>query len=105
MHIAPMARLDDGLLEILYVKDTNMFEFIRRVLMPVYEARHLDYERLFHRPARRVEITGQSVFVCDIDGEEEKAEKVVVTLIERAIRILSPLPRSGINRKTPEKPR
>lgn len=105
MHIAPMARLDDGLLEILYVKDTNMFEFIRRVLMPVYEARHLDYERLFHRPARRVEIAGQSVFVCDIDGEEEKAEKVEVTLIERAIRILSPLPRSGINRKTPEKPR
>jgi len=102
MNIAPMARLDDGRLEVLYVKDTNLFRFVRRVLMPVYKARHLGYERLFHRPCRRVLITGQRVFVCDVDGEEEKAEKVEVTLVDRAIRILSPLPRSSTTQKKPE---
>jgi YegS/Rv2252/BmrU family lipid kinase len=90
MDIAPMARLDDGRLELLYVKDANLFQFIRRVLIPVYDGRHLGYEKVFHRPARRVEISGDRVFLCDIDGEEEKAETVEVTVIPRALRIMAP---------------
>jgi diacylglycerol kinase family enzyme len=90
MHIAPMARIDDGRFEVLYVKDTNLFRFVHRVLIPVYEARHLDYERLFHRPARRIKISSRSVFTCDVDGEEEKADQVEITLVPRAIRVLTP---------------
>jgi YegS/Rv2252/BmrU family lipid kinase len=104
MNIAPMARLDDGRLEVLYVKDTNLFKFIRRVLMPVYQAGHLSYERFYHRPARRVRITGDRVFLCDIDGEEEKAEAVEIKIVGGAVRIMMmPPTRSSITRKKPEK--
>jgi YegS/Rv2252/BmrU family lipid kinase len=94
MNIAPMARLDDGRFEVLYVKDTNLFRFVRKVLIPVYKAKHLGYERLFHRSARRLTITGVGTFACDLDGEEEKADRIELTLVDRAIRILKPLTRT-----------
>jgi diacylglycerol kinase (ATP) len=91
MHIAPMARIDDGRFEILYVKDTNLFRFIHRVLIPVYEARHLGYERLYHRSARQIKVTSRRVFTCDVDGEEEKADKVEISIRDRAVRVLTPI--------------
>lgn len=90
MHIAPMAQLDDGRLEVLYVQDTSLFTFLRRVLMPVYRAGHLGYERLFHHAARRVVITGRRIFLCEVDGEEERAERADVTVLPRALQLVRP---------------
>lgn len=90
MDIAPMARFDDGVLELLYVKDTNLFKFLSRVLLPVYEAKHLAYEHLYHRAVQRIEVSGDRLFLADIDGEEEKALSAEVSVIPGAIRIRTP---------------
>lgn len=90
MHIAPMARLDDGRMEILYVWDTNLFKFMRRVLLPVYQAGHLGYERLGHRPGRTVTINAPRSFLCEVDGEEERAASAAVTLVPGSLRVLIP---------------
>ncbi len=90
MKIAPMASINDGFLEILYVKDTNLFKFIKNVLMPVYEARHLLYRNLYHCKARYLEIKSRRVFLTDIDGEEEKAQEVKVSIKQSAIRVVVP---------------
>lgn len=92
MHIAPMARIDDGLLNVLYVKDTTLFTFIRRILVPVYQAGHLGYARLRCFTCRKLEISGDEVFLVDIDGEEEKAQEVTVTVKPAALRIRVPQP-------------
>jgi YegS/Rv2252/BmrU family lipid kinase len=100
MHIASMARLDDGHMEILYVRDTTLFTFLRRVLLPVYKAGHLGYERLFHQKGQSVAISGTRIFLCEVDGEEERAETAAVTLLPRALRIVMPvsLKTDGANR-------
>lgn len=90
MKIAPMASINDGYLEVLYVKNTNIFKFIYKVLLPVYEARHLLYKNLFHFPTKNLKILSKGIFLADIDGEEEKAEEVEVSIIPGAIKIIVP---------------
>ncbi len=90
MKIAPMAKMDDGYLEVLYVKNTNIFKFIYKVLLPVYEARHLLYQNLFHFPTKNLRILSKEIFLADIDGEEEKAEEVEISIIPRAIPVIVP---------------
>lgn len=90
MKIAPMASINDGYLEILYVKDTNTFKFIKNVLITVYDARHLSYKKLYHFRARELKIVSNKVFPVDIDGEEERAEEVEVSIMPRALNIVTP---------------
>lgn len=90
MHMAPMARADDGILEILYVKDTSIFKFIVHVLGKVYDGKHLDYENVHHVSGKRVHIISEHPCLGEIDGEEEKAHEVVVSIIPGAVRIRVP---------------
>jgi YegS/Rv2252/BmrU family lipid kinase len=90
MHMAPMALLDDGKLEILYVKDTSIFRFITNVLGKVYEGKHLEYKNVYHIRGERLHILSEQPCLCDIDGEEEKACEVVVSIIPKAIKIKVP---------------
>ncbi len=90
MKIAPMASITDGYLEILYVKDTNIFKFIKNVLLPVYDAKHLFYKKLYHFRTPKLKIISNKVFTIDIDGEEEKAEEVEVSILPRALNIVRP---------------
>ncbi|MEO0135980.1 MAG: diacylglycerol kinase family protein [candidate division WOR-3 bacterium] len=90
MKIAPMACLNDGYLEILYVKNTNIFQFIGKVLLPVYQARHLLYKKLYHYRAQKLKIVAEKKFLVDIDGEEEKAREVEIILIPQKIKIVIP---------------
>ncbi len=88
MKIAPMAKINDGSLEVLYVKDTNLFKFIKHVLLPVYNAQHLLYKNLYHCKAKRLKIAGEKIFLTDIDGEEERAQEVEVSIIQGAVRVI-----------------
>jgi diacylglycerol kinase (ATP) len=90
MHMAPMACVNDGILEILYIKDTSIFKFIVRVLGKVYDGKHLEYENVHHVSGTRVHIMSEHPCLGEIDGEEEKAHEVVVSIIPRAIKIRVP---------------
>jgi diacylglycerol kinase (ATP) len=90
MHIAPMAKTDDGLFEILYVKNTNIFKFLIHVLGKVYQAGHLKYKNVYHYQGRELRIRGDRLFLTDVDGEVEKAQEVTVSLIPQAIKIRVP---------------
>jgi len=90
MKIAPMASITDGYLEVMYVKNTNLFKFIKNVLLPVYDARHLLYKNLFHYRTKNLKILSEKTFLADIDGEEEKAQEVEVSIIPKAIKVIVP---------------
>ncbi len=90
MHIAPMALVDDGNLEILYVKDTNMFKFLTRVLFKVYQAGHLSYKNVPHYQGRLLKIKTDRICVLDFDGEMEKADEVEISIVPGAIRVRVP---------------
>jgi len=90
MHIAPMAIIDDGALDVLYVKDTNTFKFLINVLARVYDAKHLLYENVMHHRAKALRVACDRVCLMEADGEEERAEEVTVSILPKAIRIRVP---------------
>lgn len=90
MHIAPMALIDDGNLEVLYVKNTNIFKFLIKVLARVYDAKHLHYKNVFHHQAKELRVICDRVCLMETDGEEVRAEEVVVSIIPQALRIKVP---------------
>jgi len=90
MHAAPMARIDDGLLECIYVKNTNMFKLVSNVLAKVYTGDHLSYHAVRHYRAREIAIVCTKAFRVDVDGEQEKARQLIITLIPQALKMRVP---------------
>lgn len=88
MHAAPMAVVDDGIMEFIYVKDTTFFKFLSKVLARVYEGEHLAYHKVHVRRGRELTIEGDKAFLVDVDGEVEKARKIRVEVLPKAIGIL-----------------
>lgn len=88
MHAAPMAVVDDGVMEFMYVKDTNFFKFLAKVLARVYQGEHLAYHKVHVNRGKEMVIKGHKAFLVDVDGEVEKAKKIRVEVLPRAIGIL-----------------
>ncbi len=87
MHMAPMARVDDGMLEFIYVRNTNLFKFVYHVLSRVYSGGHLKYRNVRHLRGTELTIRSERVFLLEADGEEERAQEVNVTILPQALKM------------------
>jgi YegS/Rv2252/BmrU family lipid kinase len=90
MHAAPMASIDDGILEFIYVTNTNIFKFLIYVLSKVYEGDHLKYHNVYHYRGTRLRVKCKGICLMDVDGEEERAEEVIVSVKPKAIKLRLP---------------
>jgi diacylglycerol kinase (ATP) len=88
MHAAPMAVVDDGLMEFIYVKDTTFFKFLSKVLARVYQGEHLAYHKVHVHRGKELRVEGEKAFLVDIDGEVEKAQKICLEVLPKAVRML-----------------
>ena len=88
MHAAPMALVDDGILEFIYVKDATFFKVVSKVLAKVYEGEHLAYHKVHACRGKELIVEGEKAFLADVDGEVEKAQKMRVEVLPKAIGIL-----------------
>lgn len=85
MHAAPMAVVDDGMMEFIYVKDTTFFKFLSKVLARVYEGKHLEYHKVHVQRGKELIIEGRRSFLSDVDGEVEKADKITVKVLPKSV--------------------
>lgn len=90
MHAAPMASPDDGMLEFIYVKDTNIFKFIVHALTKVYAGTHLQYKNVYHYRGKELRVECHKICLMDVDGEEERAREVTISVVPKAIKIRVP---------------
>ncbi len=90
MHAAPMAVVDDGSMEFMYVKDTGFFKFVGKVLAKVYTGEHLAYHKVHLCRGRRLQVRGDKVFLAEADGEVERADMIHLDVLPGAVRILVP---------------
>jgi diacylglycerol kinase (ATP) len=68
MRIAPDARLDDGLLDVVVVGDIGKFAFLA-TFPKVFSGRHLEHPAVSLHRARRVELDGDRALAVYADGE------------------------------------
>lgn len=80
MHVAPDARVDDGLLDVVEVDPVGRLELLR-VFPKVFSGRHRDHPKVHFRRARRVELDTGGVLEVLTDGE-------VRPLLPRAVELL-----------------
>jgi YegS/Rv2252/BmrU family lipid kinase len=68
MHVAPAARVDDGLLDVIVIGAASRWSLIRA--MPrVYDGRHVDADEVTVLTGRRVELSGHAGIPVGGDGE------------------------------------
>ena len=88
--IAPLARLDDGLVDVVSIADAPLAEMLWHMpLMPI--GRIHGYRRYTRTPAQSAVLTGSGPIAYHRDGEPEPpVDKLVVTVRPRALRVLVP---------------
>ena len=68
MHIAPGARVDDGLMDLCIVGDLGRAAALRQI-PNLYRGRHVDHPRVEMRRVRRLTVEGEAGTLIHLDGE------------------------------------
>jgi diacylglycerol kinase family enzyme len=98
MNIAPMARLDDGLLEVVVFQTKTRWRLVGR-LGTVYEGTHIQEPGVDHFTCREVELRPEAwpqrrsragLFPLDVDGDALGDVPVRVGLSRAALRVRAP---------------
>ena len=68
MHIAPEAKLDDNLLDVLVIGDIGKFELLK-ALPTVYKGTHVNHPKVRMEKATRVTVESSERILVHADGE------------------------------------
>lgn len=100
MHIAPMARLDDGLLEVVVFQTKTRWRLVAR-MNTVYKGTHILEPGVDHFTCRELELRPQGLprrrpraglFPLDVDGDALGDVPVSAGVTPRALRVRAPRP-------------
>jgi len=96
MNIAPMARPDDGLLEVIVLETRTRLRLIAK-LGTVYKGTHLREPGVSHFSCRSLKLTpllagpaGRLLFPLDVDGDQLGDVPLAVSVVPGALRIRAP---------------
>lgn len=96
MHVAPMAKPDDGLFEVVSMSAPSKLAFAMRS-QKIYDGRHLAEEGVTHFPCDRLRLEvenqdARKTFLLDVDGEPMGKPPLDVAVLAGAVRVLAPAP-------------
>ncbi|GGG04289.1 MULTISPECIES: diacylglycerol kinase [Paenibacillus] len=87
-RLAPDARIDDGLLDVIAVKKCNLAEFIRLVSMAL-RGDHFNDPRIMYFKTERMEVTSPGHVLLNLDGELGGELPGVFEILPRHLHIFS----------------
>ncbi len=85
MKIAPGARDDDGLMDLVLVADMSRFRLIKN-FPRLYKGTHLESPGITSLPLRRLEAESDETVYLNIDGEADGMFPAVFEVLPRAVR-------------------
>lgn len=89
-YMAPHARIDDGLLAVVYATDLSKVETLA-VLPKVFSGRHLQHPKVAHTSVRDVLVECDSPLVVHADGEIVGRVPVAFRIVPKAIEVIAPV--------------
>ena len=89
IHIAPLARVDDGLLSVVSIGDVGRLETIR-LLRLAFSGRHLDQRQVGHALAREVRVESDTPLAIQADGENIGALPARFRCVPGALELIVP---------------
>lgn len=88
MHVAPTARMDDGLLDVLAVRELSLLQVLPK-LVKLYGGRILGDPAVQHLRAARVRIEATPAAVIQADGQIAGRTPAEFSLLPRALRVVT----------------
>ncbi len=88
LKIAPKARMDDGLLDVLVIKDVSRWTILR-ALGSAYAGKHLTNPNLQYTQARTVNVYAPGGVGLETDGEPAHGERLTFTVRPGALQVLA----------------
>jgi len=94
MHVAPMAKLDDGVFEVVSMDAPNKAAFALHS-QSIYKGAHLGKKGVIHFPCSRIRIDleneeARKTFLLDVDGEPLGGLPLDVEVLRGALRLIVP---------------
>lgn len=94
MHVAPMAKIDDGIFEIVSMDAPNKAAFALHS-QSIYKGAHLGKKGVIHFPCSRIRIDleneeARKTFLLDVDGEPLGGLPLDVEVMPGALRLIAP---------------
>ena len=86
-HFAPMAKFNDGLLDVCVVGDFNKLELIRAI-PGVYKGKHVTHPKFTHLAAKSISINTSEPALVQLDGELVGRSPVTFTVLPEAISLV-----------------
>lgn len=104
MHVAPDAKLDNGLFEIYIIGDTTALEILMNV-RKIYRGRLMDRpDKVLHFAEARVTARSNEKVLLSIDGEQPGQLPAVIEVMPKAFRIVTGSPLHSPALETPATP-
>jgi diacylglycerol kinase (ATP) len=89
MWVAPDAAVDDGLFHITVIGDLSLPQVFLN-LPKLYNGKILEVRKVFSLTGKRVEAHSDQQVLLDVDGEQPGQLPVTITMVPRALRLISP---------------
>lgn len=87
MRITPLASLDDGLLDILLIKDISKIKLLGN-LHRVYRGRHLQIDGVELLRGKKIHVESPSDILLEMDGEQPGKAPVTIELLPRSLNFI-----------------
>lgn len=89
MWVAPNARMDDGLFDVIILGDMNKRDVIFKASR-IYKGTHLALEKVKMVRGSHVEATCEEEVLIDMDGEQPGRLPITLDVLPKAIRLIAP---------------
>ena len=86
MHAAPEAELDDGLLDLLMLKEISLAKFLRH-LPKIYKGTHLKLPEIFYQKVRKFTAQSSEQVILDIDGESPRYLEATFEILPKILKM------------------
>lgn len=88
-HFTPMAKVDDGLLDLAIISDISLPGFVKAV-PSVYRGTHLQHPNWTHLTTRHVKVTTSTPALVQLDGEISGTSPAEFSIVPLALDIVAP---------------
>ncbi|HNQ06380.1 MAG TPA: YegS/Rv2252/BmrU family lipid kinase [Tetrasphaera sp.] len=88
MQVAPQARMDDGLFDVMYLNHVSRAEFLR-VFPKVFSGAHVDHPAVHLIRGRRVDLEAHGITAW-ADGEPLRPVPLTAEIVPDALRVFAP---------------
>jgi YegS/Rv2252/BmrU family lipid kinase len=87
MHVAPNARLDDGLLDVVAIRNVGLLTVLVKVIK-LYRGTLLDDPVVWHARGARVRIETDTTVAVEADGQVVGQTPAAISVLRRGLRVL-----------------